>query len=136
MLLGVREFESALRKVAAQADLAARRNVAEAAALLEKTAKANFEGHHKKGQPHEGGDKPNVVSGTLRRSIHHTPIARLGFANYGTDVGPSTVYARSVELGNHPGWAAYPYFEPAYDELRGQYGAIAARNWGRFMLGR
>lgn len=136
MLLGVREFESALRKVAAQADLAARRNVAEAAAFLEKKAKENFEGHHKKGQPHEGGDKPNVVSGTLRRSIRHTPVTRLGFANYGTSVGPSTIYARSVELGNYPGANAYPYFGPAYQDLRGEYGAIAARNWGRFILGR
>lgn len=136
MLLGVAEFERALKKVAAQADLAARRNVVEAAATLEKLAKANFEGHHKKGQPHEGGDRPNVVSGALRRSIHHTPYVRLGFALYTTRVGPSTVYARSVELGNYPGANAYPYFGPAYDETRARFPSIATANWNRFMLGR
>lgn len=143
MLLGVAEFERALKRVAAQADRAARRNVVEAAATLEKLAKAGFEGTHEKGKPHVGGDRPNVVTGALRRSIHHTPISRLGFALYSTEVGPSTVYARRVELGyagsegrGHDPTRAFPYFSPAYAATRELFPSIAAHNWNRFMLGR
>lgn len=134
MLLGVSEFERALKKVAAKADAAARRNVVEGAALVEKLAKANFEGSHKRGKPHEGGDKPNVVTGTLRRSIRHDPVTRFRFADYGTKVGPHTIYARSVELGNYAGANRYPYFEPAVEEAHGLFASIADRNWRRFIL--
>lgn len=132
--IGVREFEAAFVKVAAQADAAARANVAAGAAALEKAAKGNFSGSHRRGGPHIGGDRPNIVTGTLRRSIRHDPITRLGLGDYATRVGPSVIYARSVELGNKPGMKGYPYFEPAFEQIHPVFEAIAVRNWRRFLF--
>lgn len=131
-LLGLHEVEAALKKVAADAILAAEKTVVRAAAVVEAEAKKNFQGAHPKGQPHQGGDRPNVVSGMLRRSIHHLPLTRFGFGDFGTRVGPATVYARRVELGWH-GSRGYPYFEPAVKTTRPKYEEIAAQAWREFL---
>jgi hypothetical protein len=128
--------------VEAGANAAARKAVAEAAALAEAGAKQNFEGSHARGEPHVGGDKPNVVTGTLRRSIRADPIRRYGIADYGTVVAPRVAYARRVEKG-YPGGGdgpgqqatrAFPYFEPAAHIAREQFRVIAAEQWRRFLL--
>lgn len=63
------------------------------------------------------GSGPNVISGSLRRSI--SVSVRYGFETYIATVGPSMEYARAVELGS-PRWKSgvkYPYLEPAALEL-------------------
>jgi hypothetical protein len=63
------------------------------------------------------GSGPNVITGTLKRSI--TTRVRVGFGTYIADVGPTVVYARAVELGS-PIWKSgvkYPYLTPAADKL-------------------
>jgi HK97 gp10 family phage protein len=140
---GLRSVEAAFTKVSADADTAARSIVAKGAAVVEAAAKANFQGSHKRGEPHVGGSKPNVVTGTLRRSIRTDPIVRYGLGEYGTRVAPSTVYARRVELG-YPGGGKgagrghghtnpHPYFTPAVDSTRPQLEALAAAEWRRFL---
>ena len=59
------------------------------------------------------GMGPNVITGTLRRSIR-TDV-RYGFDTYVATVGPTVEYARAVEVGS-PIWKSgvkYPYLEPA-----------------------
>ena len=129
---GIRGFGEAMDRIAEQAAEASKEIVARSAAVVEAAAKANFEGAHKKGQPHVGGDRPNVVTGTLRRSIRSTPIVQVGRGAYSTTVGPSTVYARRVELG-YRGSRAYPYFSPAARKVQPQLEAIAAETWRKFL---
>jgi hypothetical protein len=59
------------------------------------------------------GSGPNVITGTLRRSIR-TSVS-FGFDSYIAVIGPTVEYARAVELGS-PRWKSgvkYPYLEPA-----------------------
>lgn len=140
-LLGLSQFEAALRRVAKDADAAAKTAVVETAALVEREAKHNFFGSHKKGEPHVGGDKPNVVTGTLRRSIIADPVRRYGIADYGTVVAPRAVYGRRVELGwsasdgtrGHQVTRAFPYFEEPARRGREEFPRIAAERWRRFL---
>lgn len=139
---GINEAIAAIEKQINQAQQASVEIVAETAALVENTAKKNFEGSHAKGAPHVGGDKPNVVSGSLRRSIRHSPIVRDGATGAMTRVGPTMVYGRRVELGfvgtdsagrsyNQP---PYPYFTPAVKATQAASQEIARRRWARAMI--
>jgi hypothetical protein len=119
----------------------ARMTVTRAAARVEAVAKKNFEGAHKRGEPHVGGASPNVVSGTLRRSITRTQVFRLGETDWGTKVGPATVYARRIELGypggghgpGHQRTRAFPYFKPAVDKVIPEFHDIAAETWNLYL---
>ena len=94
----------------------------QAALAIERQAKLNANtGVHKRGEGHiKGtGPGPNVVTGTLRRSI--TTEVRYGFGSYVATVGPTVEYARAVELGN-PRWKSgvrYPFLIPAVGYLVG-----------------
>lgn len=141
-MLGLKEFEAALKRVATGADSAGRTAVVKAAALAEAEAKRNFEGSHGKGEPHVGGDKPNVVTGTARRSIVHDPVVQYGFGDWATKVGPTVKYGRRLELGyprqpgagrGHQTTRPFPYFGPAAKKAREAFPSIAAEQWRRFM---
>lgn len=129
---GLEDLEKAVVRVGAQVDLAAKANVSIAAATLIRDAQNNFEGTHKKGQPHVGGAKPNVVTGNLRRSIMADSTKHLGMGIYSTTVGPTMKYGRRVELGLAP-TGAYPYFGPAAAVVRREMAAIATANWARYI---
>jgi hypothetical protein len=129
---GLEDLEKAVVRAGVQADAAARANTNLAAATLIRDAQNNFQGSHKKGQPHVGGDKPNVVTGNLRRSIMADSTKSFGMGIYSTQVGPTMKYGRRVELGLAP-TGAYPYFGPAAAKLRAELGAIATANWARFI---
>ena len=95
--------------------------IGQAGFKLEREAKINAKtGEHKRGEGHipGTGPGPNVVTGTLRRSI--TTEVRYGFGAYIATVGPTVEYARAVELGN-PKWGGkrYPYLIPAAGKLIG-----------------
>jgi hypothetical protein len=132
--VGLRELEAALVRVAEDAEIASKLIVRDSAAVVERAAKKNFQGHHKPGEAHTGGDKPNVVTGALRRSITADPIRSTGRFEYGTRIGPRTVYARSVELGHTEGSRKFPYFKPAVDDTRQELQAIAAKHWRAVVL--
>lgn len=129
---GIPELKAALHEHAAGADKAAKVTVVRGGALATKLAQANFQGHHRAGQPHVGGNQPNIVTGYLRRSIRMTPVIRLGFSSYMTRIGPNAIYARAVELGLH-GHAGYPYFTPAAVEVRLKMPSIAFQSWEEFL---
>lgn len=94
--------------------------IATAGFAIERQAKINANtGTHSKKTGHipGTGPGPNVVTGTLRRSIR-TDVRR-GFGTYIAVVGASTEYARAVELGSKR-WKSgvkYPYLAPAAIEL-------------------
>lgn len=140
-ILGLAEFEAALRRVAFQAGEAARIAVAKTAAEVEAEAKKNFDGAHRRGEPHVGGEKPNVVTGNLRRSIRTDPIKMYALGDYGTVVAPRAIYGRRVELGypgggsgpGHQKTRAFPYFVPAAQHGGARLHDHAAEQWRAFL---
>lgn len=131
-MLGVSEFRAAVAAMDAAISAGSREIVSLAAARVIADAQANFVGSHRKGAPHVGGDKPNVVSGTLRRSIRGDGMRMDALGSWTTRVGPQTVYARAIELGNpHSHSGAYPYFGPAVLKNRGLITAIAIGAWSK-----
>lgn len=112
---GLQEFEARLGTVVTFVDEAARQSVAEIAGKLEELAK-----NRASGRP-----GPEVITGHLRGGIKVAPIVRVTGHKWGTEVGPTMIYSRRVELGfngtdalgrtyRQPG---YPYFIPAYVEV-------------------
>lgn len=143
-ITGLGELQAAFTKVSTQADATARSIVVKSAALVEKEAKANFEGAHARGEPHVDNARnvPNIVTGTARRSITHDRVTRIGLATYGTRVGPTVIYARRLELGGTStgGWGGstvttrpFPYFAPAVRLARTQFTALAVAEWQAFL---
>lgn len=98
------------------------------ALAIERQAKINAStGSHKRGTPTPArpGTGPAVISGTLRRTITHSPIERIA-TGWTTKVGiaagvtpsygktPASKYAEILErLGTRSG-AKYPFLEPAF----------------------
>jgi len=129
--LGVDEFVSKLTELTKSAALGSRKAVAEAASTLEATAKKNATGR----------PGPNVRTGTLRRSITHGPIESFGLGGAQTDVGPTAVYGRRVELGfsgadsrgRHYHQPPYPYFVPAFEST--DFAGIYAKHWAEALAG-
>lgn len=141
-ITGVDAFLAGVEKQVAAFDVAARATATEAAAWVEAEAKGNFVGSHRRGEPHVGGPRPNVVTGNARRSITHEPIRRVGVAAYYTRVGPTAVYGRRLQLGwpgpsdglpGHQVTKPYPYMPDAY-EVQAHLSEIAQRNWRRAVL--
>lgn len=135
-VVGLRELEAALTRVGRQVEAASRGLATDGAHLVEAAAKRNFEGSHKRGEPHVGGDKPNVVTGTLRRSIRSLPPERAGVGEWVVRVGPTVVYGRRVELGyaggpgrGHAHTRPFPYFTPAVRSTATAVFEIARARW-------
>lgn len=130
---GFQQAAGALTRLSAASDMAARASTDDASAYLIREAMANFEGAHRKGEPHVGGKKPNVVTGNLRRSILADTIEKLRPGYYARDVGPTAIYARAVELGREGHSAAYPYFAPAVIQLRQYMPSLVTENWHKYV---
>lgn len=129
---GEEAFYAALDRIASAADAATKELVNVGSLTLTVAAKDNFIGSHRRGEPHVGGNRPNIVSGNLRRSIRSDPITRFGMADYGTSVAPRMIYSRAVELGFH-GSPGYPYFGPAVDKTRPEFRRQAVEIWAKHM---
>jgi hypothetical protein len=124
--VGVPEFTAALQRVGVAARAAARAGVVEAAAEIERQAKMNASGR----------PGPDVVTGTLRRSISTTAIKPWGLMGWEAGIGPTVIYGRRIELGFHgadsrgrhfdqPG---YPYMRPAFQSVGPRVREIWRRN--------
>lgn len=120
-------FTRLFTEIAADGELKSRTFLAQLAGAIERQAKVNASsGSHKRGTPTPAvpGAGPAVISGTLRRSITHSPIIRSGAGwetKVGTAVGisppygrtPASKYGLALETGLRSG-AAYPFLHPAY----------------------
>lgn len=124
MITGVSELIGALERTARQVDAATRRATSIGAHALEKEIKKELStGSHRKGTPtlSNPGDPPDLVTGTLRRSVKVTGPLRVGRGRWEAQIGPTAVYGRIQELGGVTGrdgatvLPARPYVRPAYE---------------------
>lgn len=130
---GIPEFAAALDATIVRASVEARAAVAEVAAEVEKLAKQNASGR----------PGPNVVSGTLRRGIKHGPITPYGVRGWQTQLGPTAIYSRRIELGFHGAdslgrvynQGPFPYFTPAWNEVVPRATEIYALHWRKALTG-
>lgn len=114
---GIPEFNAALDDLVARVDAASAAGIVKVAHLIEAQAKANASGR----------PGPNVITGTLRRSIVLDPESPVRSGDGWTiSVGPSVLYGRRVELGfrgtdsigrTFTGAGKYPYFTPAVESI-------------------
>lgn len=132
--LGMDKLKEAIDKLGDRGDQAARESVTIAAQVVEAEIKAQFAGAHPRNQAHVGGDKPNVVSGRLRASVHADPVAKIGKDTWGTFVGPRMVYGRRVELG-YRGSRGYPYTRPGFEKAKPKIAAAQSNVVRRYLLG-
>lgn len=129
---GVDDMDAALDVLFERAEDAVKAVVTKSSMILVRNAQANFEGSHRRGEPHVGGSKPNIVSGNLRRSIKADPVTKLGRGEYGTSVAPRMIYGRRVELG-FKGSRAYPYFTPAVESSTEAIRQVGIDTWRQYM---
>lgn len=76
-----------------------------------------------------GRPGPNVITGTLRRSVHTTAPTPIGSKAWQVYVSPSTVYARRIELGfmNMRDSLGRLYHQPAFPYVRSGFQAARVR---------
>jgi hypothetical protein len=132
---GMDAFRAAIAQMNVKVGLAAQANVRDASAMVVREAMGNFVGSHKKNKPHiRNGppDRPNIVTGNLRRSIRSSGITSLGGARFEATAGPTAIYGRRVELGYHDR-GAYPFFGPAVKAVRPRMQAVATSNWAKYL---
>jgi HK97 gp10 family phage protein len=130
-VFGVAEVKAALDRIVAESTAASVRIVKRAEAVVEANAKKQFTGSHKRGEPTTStpGSPPDVVTGTLRRSIVSDVPTLSGFVVTGR-VYPTAVYARIQELGGQ-GLPPRPYMQPAYEASLDKLRDIAVQEWGK-----
>ena len=141
IVTNLRQVVAGMDKVIAGVDAGTKRAVVEMAATAERFAKQEAStGTHKRGEPHipGTGPGPNVVTGSLRRSIRFV-VHRSGFAAYSATVGPTVNYGRAVELGGDygpPSWRGtsaekgFPFMRGALQKLRPLMHGILAKHIG------
>jgi hypothetical protein len=131
---GVTEFVAALDRASARASSAARSATVEIASEIEKATKERASGR----------PGPEVVTGTLRRSIRHDPVTPWGVGGWQTQIGPTAVYGRRIELGfagpdslgrHFDPSKKYPYFEPGFRSVVPRIPAIMAKNFRYAVMG-
>ena len=101
-------------------------------ARLIQLSQEEIKGKRPKGQKATTGEPPMNRTGNLRRSITGKK-AQEGFARYSAEVGPTTVYARAVELGGAPTWRNgehFPYMKPALQKFQREAMAIVRKYLG------
>lgn len=121
------EFTAIFAKLSAEGVVRGRLALEPLANAVEKQARINASsGRHDRGTPTlaRPGSGPAVISGTLRRSITHSPIVQVGTGwetRVGTGVGQTPPYGRTpankyglyLETGLKNG-AVYPFLGPAF----------------------
>ena len=129
-------FMASMDALIAKVDASTRTAVTLGAQVIERTAKESFGPAHAKGTP-KSSDKAQSVTGTLRRSIHTVGVTSLGAGIWQSQVAPSTVYARRVELGfsgtdslsRNYSQPPYPYMKPGLNKARNKLPAIFEATW-------
>lgn len=125
---GLPDLEKAIAKFGPAVDAANATFVREASTMLIREAQANFIGSHPRGTRRPGGataGRPMVVTGALRRSIVMERMSA-GAHQQSARVGPTMVYARSVELKY-----GYKYFGPAYAMVKTRVQSLADSIYAR-----
>jgi hypothetical protein len=130
---GITEFEGALNALIVRMDLATNAGLTEGGQVVESYAKMGA----------SGAPGPNVITGTLRRSIHVEGPSSYGNAGRQIQIGPSVIYGRRVELGFHGDDSlgrhyeqdGKPYLGPALDRVRNTLlPSIFERAWAAALI--
>jgi hypothetical protein len=122
-------FTRIFSEVQREGQLKSRRVLTGLALAIERQAKINAStGAHKRGTPTPArpGAGPAVVSGTLRRSISHSPVISTGGGwetKVGTAIGftpprsrtPANRYGYYLEEEGLKNGATYPFLRPAFN---------------------
>lgn len=95
----VRESSEAFRALAARFDIVGFKTVRDASALVERSAKKNFQSRKGGRNDPATPPRPTLRTGNLRNSIHSSPPERRGGSTWSAKVGPTLMYGRRVELG-------------------------------------
>lgn len=133
---GIPEFNLALLRLEAAAEVAGAAATAKGAHLIEAATKDNLSRYaHSKGTPTPSppGAPPAVITGTLRRSVMVDGPNRVGFGVYEARIGPTVVYSRIQELGGTAGRGSTlpprPYLSPAVTASMPELGVIYREAW-------
>ena len=132
-ILGLGAFGDALLAVTKEADDSGKRAIVRVAAEVERAAKDNA----------GGSPGPDVVTGTLRRGVRHTTAHRLGLLGWQTEVGPTVIYSRRIDLGfvgadslgRIYNQQPRPYFTPAWNSVMSRAVRIYAEEWTKALTG-
>ena len=135
-------FNGSIDALIRAVDQATSRGVTSGAELIADEAKESFGPAHAKGTPKTVFDKPQSITGNLRRSIRQTgsttsPSQGVWMAR----VGPTAIYGRRIELGfkgadslgrvyNQP---KYPYFKPGVDKALTKLNRVFEAVWAYAM---
>jgi hypothetical protein len=141
-------------KLAVEGDNRTRIALGPIAQAIEKQAKINASsGTHLYGTPTPAwpDSGPAIISGTLRRSITHSPI-RAGFGGWMTEVGtgiglyptygrglvPANKYGYYLEIAGLRNGAKYPFLIPAFHFVMGVpvkliYDEIYGKSWSHLV---
>ena len=83
---------------------------------------------------HQGGDRPNIRSGYLARSIK-ADFSVVGVGRAQAEIGPRAAYGRRIELGypggegrGHARTRAFPYLRPGLEKAMPEITEIYERN--------
>ena len=133
-------LSASLQQMISRVEAAAVEGAQQMGMVLDAAIKAEIQGGHKKGTKTGAtpGGPPQNITGTLRRSVIATHPRLLAPGHATVTVGPTTVYARAVELG-HPRWregVSYPYVKPGAEHARPQLYAVAVETIDRAIRGR
>lgn len=134
---GIGKLVAALAATAGKAELVAVTIVKRGQVVVEDEAKRQFTGAHPPGTPTTSrpGAPPDVVTGTLRRSIKSDTPQRSGLGGAIGRVYPTAIYARIQELGGQTGRGGHttlparPYMQPALEKAKPALQRIAVEEW-------
>ena len=137
-------FNASMDALMVAVDAATRDAVVTGSELIEKAAKESFGPAHSKGTPKTVFNKPQSITGTLRRSIKTWPPFSPTRGIWRARVAPTVIYGRRIELGYHgvdslgrdygnPGQPPYPYMQPGVDKASPFLNGLFAIAWNAAM---
>ena len=141
---GVSGFNESIDALIESVQMATRRGLAKAGLLVEANARASFGPAHAKGTP-KTSEKPQSVSGTLRRTTRLIGVEKIGATTWQAKVAPTQPYGRRIELGFNPmdghqggvdslgrqyNQPAYPFLRPGLKKAEPYFVPIMMEAWG------
>jgi hypothetical protein len=130
-------FEHTMDTFVELVNRAAQISVQNAALLIEANAKASFGPAHQAGTEKTVFDRPQSITGALRRSIEVVESAHRTTRGWEAKVAPQMIYGRRIELGftgtdslgRYYEQPPYPYFSPGVEKSLPDMERIFVASW-------
>jgi hypothetical protein len=134
---GEQGFEQSVDGLLRFVEEATREAVQRSALLIEANAKASFGPAHEAGTEKTVFDRPQSITGALRRSIEVVESSHRTIRGWEAKVAPQMIYGRRIELGftgtdslgrdyDQP---PYPYFSPGVEKSLPDMERIFIASW-------